>query len=259
VAAAKLQNGFLGVRSPRECSQQPSLHRVAGDVVAIGLQDDTQVTHPGNAVLRCNTLSRLCSRDQNQSGSVSTNQQMGDPESQPSGGLMPAHGLTHVDGMGQANMVDVGHKQATERRAVAEAVIRLDAATCELLFAGKLPKGEALAVARIAGIQAAKETSRLIPLCHQLSLSHVAIAFEPHGDGGVRIQAEAATVSGTGVEMEAMTAAAVAALTVYDMVKARCRAAVIEQVRLLHKSGGKSGEYNRAEASPASSPREEGR
>lgn len=204
------------------------------------------MTHDENAVSLRETVSRLAQREPNQRTSVSRNQQMGDPEPQASGGSMPAHGLTHVDGMGQANMVDVGHKQDTARRAVAEAVIRLDAATCELLFAGKLPKGEALAVARVAGIQAAKETSRLIPLCHQLSLSHVAVAFEPHGDDGVRIQAQAATVSGTGVEMEAMTAASVAALTVYDMVKARCRAAVIEQVQLLHKSGGKSGEYNRA-------------
>jgi len=156
-----------------------------------------------------------------------------------------SHGLTHVDSQGQANMVDVGHKALTARRAVAEAIIRLDPETCSLLFAGRLPKGEALAVARVAGIQAAKETSRLIPLCHSLALQHVGVTFEPSGDAAVRIEAEAATVSGTGVEMEAMTAASVAALTIYDMVKARCRAATIEQVRLLHKSGGKSGTYDR--------------
>lgn len=161
----------------------------------------------------------------------------------------PANGLTHVDARGQANMVDVGEKAATARRAVAEAIIRLDDETCTLLFAGDLPKGEALAVARIAGIQAAKETSRLIPLCHSLALSHAGVSFAPHGSDAVRITAEAATVSGTGVEMEAMTAASVAALTVYDMVKARCRGAVIEQVRLLHKSGGKSGIYERQPAS----------
>lgn len=141
-------------------------------------------------------------------------------------------------------MVDVSQKPATARRAVAHATIRLDAATRSLLFAGQLPKGEALGTARIAGIQAAKDTARLIPLCHPLPLSHVAVEFEPDGDDGVRIRAEAATVAGTGVEMEAMTAACVAALTVYDMVKARCRGACIEAVRLVHKSGGKSGVWH---------------
>lgn len=146
-------------------------------------------------------------------------------------------------------MVDVGDKPTTARRARAQAIIRLDRETCGLLFAGDLPKGEALAVARVAGIQAAKDTSRLIPLCHPLALSHAAVSFAPHGDDAVLIVAEAATVSGTGVEMEAMTAASVAALTVYDMVKARCRGAVIERVELLHKSGGKSGTYDRSETS----------
>ena len=142
-------------------------------------------------------------------------------------------------------MVDVGDKLLTARRAVAEAVIRLDSKTCRLLFTGELPKGEALAVARIAGIQAAKDTSRLIPLCHSLALSHAAVEFALIDGDAVRITAEASTVSGTGVEMEAMTAASIAALTIYDMVKARCRAAVIERVQLLHKSGGKSGTYER--------------
>lgn len=155
-----------------------------------------------------------------------------------------AFGLTHVDGRGQANMVDVGDKALTRRRAVAEAVIRLDAETCDLLFTGQLSKGEALAVARIAGIQAAKETSRLIPLCHSLALSHAGVEFGRQEPTAVRITAEATTVSGTGVEMEAMTAASIAALTIYDMVKARCRTAVVESVRLLHKSGGKSGTFN---------------
>ncbi|MFN3240384.1 MAG: cyclic pyranopterin monophosphate synthase MoaC [Planctomycetota bacterium] len=170
---------------------------------------------------------------------------MSTKEPDPSTAASEAGGLTHVDGRGQANMVDVGSKPATQRRAVAEARIRLDRETCELLFAGRLPKGEALAVARVAGIQAAKETSRLIPLCHSLALSHAGVTFEPSGADGVRIVAEAATVAGTGVEMEAMAAASVAALTVYDMTKARCRAAVIETVRLLHKSGGKSGTFDR--------------
>ncbi len=141
-------------------------------------------------------------------------------------------------------MVDVSQKPATARRAVAHALVRLDAATRDLLLAGQLPKGEALAVARVAGIQAAKDTARLIPLCHSLPLSHVVVDFAAEGDACVRIVASAATVASTGVEMEAMTAAAVAALTVYDMVKGRCRGACIEAVRLVHKSGGKSGTWN---------------
>lgn len=145
-------------------------------------------------------------------------------------------------------MVDVGAKDLTARRAVAEARIQLDEPTCALLFQGALPKGEALAVARVAGIQAAKETARLIPLCHGLSLSHCAVTFEQLSGGAVRVEAEASTVAGTGVEMEAMTAASVAALTLYDMTKARCRAAVIDGLRLLHKSGGKTGTYDRAAA-----------
>ncbi|MFK7743279.1 MAG: cyclic pyranopterin monophosphate synthase MoaC [Planctomycetota bacterium] len=164
-------------------------------------------------------------------------------------------GLTHVDARGQANMVAVGDKPVTSRRAVAEATIRLDASTRDMLLAGKLPKGEALAVARVAGIQAAKETSRLIPLCHTLPLSHAAVSFEAVDVDAVRIVAEASTSGTTGVEMEAMAAASVAALTVYDMVKARCRAAVIERVQLLHKSGGKSGSYDRVPAADAGGSR----
>ena len=155
-----------------------------------------------------------------------------------------ADGLTHVNGRGEAKMVDVGKKALSERRAVAEAVIRLDEDTRRLLFSGQLAKGEALAVAKVAGIQAAKETSRLIPLCHSLALSHASVEFTPHDIDAVRITAEAKTVAGTGVEMEAMTAASIAALTIYDMVKARCRTAAIETVRLLHKSGGKSGTFD---------------
>lgn len=156
------------------------------------------------------------------------------------------HGFSHLDAQGQANMVDVGAKPVTARRAVAEAVLQLDAETCALLLQGRLPKGEALAVARVAGIQAAKDTARLIPLCHALPLSHVGVHFAALGDDRVRVEAEAATTAGTGVEMEAMVAASVAALTIYDMVKARCRAAVVENVRLLHKSGGRSGTFDRA-------------
>lgn len=167
----------------------------------------------------------------------------------------PTAGLTHVDANGRAQMVDVSTKPATARRAIAEAFVRLDAATRDLVLLGRLPKGDALVVARIAGIQAAKDTARLVPLCHPLPLSHVAVEFEAAGSDSLRIAAEAATVAGTGVEMEAMTAATVAALTVYDMVKARCRGAVIENVRLLHKSGGKSGTWNAAgHTSPGGAP-----
>ena len=142
-------------------------------------------------------------------------------------------------------MVDVSAKASTRRRAVAVATIRLDAAVRELLFAGELPKGDALATARIAAIQAAKETSRLIPLCHPLPLSSVQVEFAKVGDDAIAITAEAVTVGATGVEMEALVAASVAALTIYDMVKARCRGATITAVQLIHKSGGKSGDWNR--------------
>ncbi len=162
----------------------------------------------------------------------------------PPDGSDPA-GLTHVDARGCAHMVVVGGKPETARRAVATAVVRLDAETRGLLLAGALPKGEALAVARVAGIQAAKETARLVPLCHQVPLSHVGIGFEPVDDDAVRVTAEARTVAATGVEMEAMVAASVAALTIYDMVKGRCRGAVLERVELQHKSGGKSGTFER--------------
>ncbi|MEO6593944.1 MAG: cyclic pyranopterin monophosphate synthase MoaC [Planctomycetota bacterium] len=166
-----------------------------------------------------------------------------------------SHGLTHLDARGRASMVDVSHKPLTARRAVAEATIRLDAAVRAEVLTGNMPKGEVLAVARIAGIQAAKDTARLIPLCHSLPLSYVAIDFEPVGAEALRITAEATTVAATGVEMEALVAASVAALTVYDMVKAKCRAAVVENVQLVHKSGGKSGVWDRAAADGAEGDR----
>ena len=143
-------------------------------------------------------------------------------------------------------MVDVSDKAPTRRVARAEAVFRLDAAVRARLFAGELAKGEALAVARLAGIQAAKETSRLIPLCHPIALSSVAVDFAAVDDDGIRIVTEAVTTGPTGVEMEALTAASVAALTLYDMVKAGCRGASIEMVRLLYKSGGRSGDWSAA-------------
>ncbi len=152
--------------------------------------------------------------------------------------------LTHLDQRGQAHMVDVGHKPATQRQAKARARLRLAPATLELLRAGDLPKGDALAVARIAGIQAAKRTPELIPLCHPLPLSAVAVDLTLEADG-VLIEATAKTTANTGVEMEAMTAAAVAALALYDMVKGVERGAAIEGVWLLEKSGGKSGVWQR--------------
>ena len=142
-------------------------------------------------------------------------------------------------------MVDVSGKVVTPRVARAVAVVRMTPEVRDLALAGGMPKGDVVTVARIAGIQAAKETSRLVPLCHPIALTHAQVDFEAVDADGIRIVAEARTVAGTGVEMEAMTAAAVAGLTIYDMVKGACRGARIEAVELLHKSGGKSGEWNR--------------
>lgn len=153
--------------------------------------------------------------------------------------------LTHVDEAGRARMVDVTDKPATVRVARAEASILLTRAACDLILSGRLPKGDAIAVARIAGIQAAKETARLVPLCHPIALSAVTVAIERAGVRGLRIASEVRTSGPTGVEMEAMSAAAVAALTLYDMAKALCRGAEIRSVRLLHKSGGASGTWHR--------------
>jgi len=152
--------------------------------------------------------------------------------------------LTHLDDKGQARMVDVGAKAATVRVAVAEALVRLNPKTFALLTNDGLPKGDAFACARIAGILAAKKTAELIPLCHPLGLDAVDVRFEPDQAASVvRIEAEAKLCAKTGVEMEAMTAASVAALTLYDMCKAVQKDIVIERVRLLYKSGGKSGEF----------------
>ncbi len=152
--------------------------------------------------------------------------------------------LTHVDSRGRARMVDVSEKSITTRRAVAESYIRLSRQTLSLLNRGKLPKGNALETARLAGIQAAKRTPDLIPLCHPLLLTHVDVDAEPQSNG-VRFLASVSCQGVTGVEMEALTAAAVAALTLYDMVKAVEKGATIERVQLLEKSGGKSGLYQR--------------
>ena len=153
--------------------------------------------------------------------------------------------LTHLDAQGRARMVDVGAKAATERRAVAEAIVHVTAVTARAVHAGDAPKGDVLGVARIAGIQAAKRTSELIPLCHPLALSFVGVEGAIDIEAGtITLTAEARTTGPTGVEMEALTAAAVAALTVYDMVKGIERGAHIGVVRLLEKSGGKSGHWS---------------
>jgi cyclic pyranopterin monophosphate synthase len=143
-------------------------------------------------------------------------------------------------------MVDVGDKAATERRALARAVVRVTPQTAETVLAGNAPKGDVLGVARIAGIQAAKRTAELIPLCHPLPLSFVGVEGEIDAVKGlITLTAEARTTGPTGVEMEALTAASVAALTVYDMVKGIERGAEIAEVLLLEKSGGRSGEWRR--------------
>ena len=151
--------------------------------------------------------------------------------------------LSHFDEAGRAHMVDVSAKAETRREAVASAFVELNDAVLAAL--PQNPKGNPLEVARFAGIQAAKKTSELIPMCHPLPLSFVDVSAEVVA-GGVEIRATAATVAGTGVEMEAMTAAAVAALTVYDMTKALDKGIRIREVVLESKSGGKSGDYQRA-------------
>jgi cyclic pyranopterin monophosphate synthase len=150
--------------------------------------------------------------------------------------------LSHYDAAGQARMVDVSAKQTTKRSATASAFVELSAAVLAALPAN--PKGNPLEVARIAGIQAAKRTSELIPMCHPLPLSHVEVEVRIVTDG-VRIKATAATTGQTGVEMEALTAATIAALTVYDMTKALDKSIVIRNIQLEAKSGGKSGDYKR--------------
>jgi cyclic pyranopterin phosphate synthase len=152
--------------------------------------------------------------------------------------------LTHLDDTGRARMVDVGDKPATERRAVARARVLVSPETARAVQQGNAPKGDVLGTARIAGIQAAKRTAELIPLCHPLPLTFVGVTGEVDG-GEIVLTAEAKTTGPTGVEMEALTAAAVAALTVYDMVKGIERGAEIAEVVLLEKSGGRSGEWRR--------------
>ena len=152
--------------------------------------------------------------------------------------------LSHLDDAGRARMVDVGAKPLSDRRAVARATVRMSASTAAAVARGDAPKGDVVGTARIAGIQAAKRTAELVPLCHPLPLSYVDVAVEL-GETAVVLTAEARTSAQTGVEMEAMTAAAVAALTVYDMVKGLERGVTIEAVELLEKSGGRSGDWRR--------------
>lgn len=155
--------------------------------------------------------------------------------------------LTHIDEQGQAHMVDVGYKADTERIAIARGSVLMQPETLELISAGAMTKGDVLATARIAGIMGAKQTSSLIPLCHPLLLTHISVDFtlcpaEGQGPARVEIEATVRTTGKTGVEMEALTAVSIAALTIYDMGKAVDRAMQITDIRLARKAGGKSGE-----------------
>jgi cyclic pyranopterin phosphate synthase len=153
--------------------------------------------------------------------------------------------LSHIDARGRVKMVDVGDKAITRREAVARGSIRMSRAALALVRSGRVKKGDPLQAARLAGIMAAKQTSALIPLCHPLPLSSVQVELTPNARG-YDIEARVSTTAQTGVEMEALTAVAVAALTVYDMVKAVDKSMVIGNIRLMLKSGGRSGIYTRA-------------
>ncbi len=155
----------------------------------------------------------------------------------------PSDRLTHFDAEGRAVMVDVGAKPATDRAATARARVVMQPATLAMIRAGTAKKGDVLGVARLAGIMAAKRTADLIPLCHPLPITAVTLDLEPSGDTMVEIAATVRTTGKTGVEMEALTAASVAALTVYDMCKAVDRGMRIESLRVVAKSGGKSGDF----------------
>jgi cyclic pyranopterin monophosphate synthase len=164
--------------------------------------------------------------------------------------------LTHVDDQGRVRMVDVSDKAVTTREAVARGAVRVSATARRLVRAGQIKKGDPLQAARLAGIMAAKRTSELIPLCHPLPLSHAHVEIVATARG-FAIEARVRTAAQTGVEMEALTAVAVAALTIYDMVKAVDKTMVIEDICLVEKRGGKSGDYVRAAHAPAArrSPR----
>jgi cyclic pyranopterin phosphate synthase len=153
--------------------------------------------------------------------------------------------LTHIDESGRARMVDVSDKAVTAREAVAEGFVRMSPETLKLALSGEARKGDVRAVAEIAGVMAAKRTSDLIPMCHPLALSKVEVRVEPR-DGGLAVTARVKTTGSTGVEMEALTAVSVACLTLYDMLKAAEKGMVIEGVRLVSKTGGKSGDWEAA-------------
>jgi cyclic pyranopterin monophosphate synthase len=156
--------------------------------------------------------------------------------------------LSHLDAQGHARMVDVSAKGETARTATARGRVQMQPETLALILRGDVPKGDVIAVARIAGIMAAKRTGDLIPMCHPLPITGVTVDITPDGSGAaLEIEATARIVGRTGVEMEALTAVSVAALTIYDMCKAVDRGMTIEAVRLIHKAGGKSGEYQREE------------
>jgi cyclic pyranopterin monophosphate synthase len=163
--------------------------------------------------------------------------------------------LAHLDDAGAARMVDVGSKEPSERRARAEAVVRMSPQTAAAVLRGDAPKGDVVATARLAGIQAAKRADELIPLAHPLGLSFIDVEVRIEADEGlVVLTSEARAVGPTGVEMEAMTACAISALTVYDMVKGLERGVTIERIALLEKSGGRSGEWRRDAPEAADSP-----
>jgi cyclic pyranopterin monophosphate synthase len=154
--------------------------------------------------------------------------------------------LSHLNEKGEARMVDVSAKEVTSRTAIAEGFVSMAPKTLDLILAGNAPKGDVLATARIAGILAAKRTAELIPLCHFLPLTDVTIEFEPSRDpAGLRVEASAKVDAKTGVEMEALTAVSIACLTIYDMVKAVDRGMTFSGIRLIEKTGGRSGRFKR--------------
>ncbi|MBJ6986311.1 MULTISPECIES: cyclic pyranopterin monophosphate synthase MoaC [unclassified Devosia] len=154
-------------------------------------------------------------------------------------------GLTHLNAKGEAHIVDIGDKAVTRRRAVAQARLNGEASTITTILGGGLKKGDALAVARVAGIMAAKKTADVIPLCHPIPLTKVSVEIEGDSDTSILIRVTAETTGQTGVEMEALVAASTTALTLYDMAKGIDRAMVISDLCLVEKSGGKSGDYQR--------------
>lgn len=163
----------------------------------------------------------------------------------------PAGALSHLNSAGEVHMVEVGDRAATRREATAEGFIALRPEVLALVLQGQAPKGDVLAVARVAAIQAAKRTWELIPLCHPIALSGVSVQLEPSADGsGLRLEATARTTGHTGVEMEALTAVQVGLLTLYDMLKSADPAMTIGPVRLLAKSGGRNGDWRRPELTP---------